>query len=195
LDFPLVPGRSCGSCNVCCVALTINDPELQKVQGYRCRNLQPDHHCAIYATRPKTCREFYCGWMQLKWVRQTLRPDQSDVLIRLHGEISKTTGKPSLGIAITLLSHAALKADGLAETVAAAVSADVPVYLHIPGKPGYTSAQARLNEAVHHAVLSRDKPALLQKLRELRASAMGGPSEPIVLRPPESGGQSAAGPI
>ena len=43
MDTPLVPGRECGTCNVCCVALTINEPALQKAQGYRCRNAQPDN--------------------------------------------------------------------------------------------------------------------------------------------------------
>ena len=37
----VIEGRECGSCTVCCVALTIDDPALQKVQGYRCPNLTP----------------------------------------------------------------------------------------------------------------------------------------------------------
>ncbi|MGH7041274.1 MAG: hypothetical protein ACREFY_03975, partial [Acetobacteraceae bacterium] len=76
-DPELVPGRTCGSCNVCCIALTIDDPELQKVQGYRCRNARRDNSCAIYATRPQTCRAFHGGWRLLKWVREPLRPDRA----------------------------------------------------------------------------------------------------------------------
>jgi len=34
----LVPNRECGDCNVCCAALTIDDPALQKPPGFRCRN-------------------------------------------------------------------------------------------------------------------------------------------------------------
>ncbi len=177
----LVPGRACGTCNVCCVALTIDDPELQKPQGYRCRNTLPDKSCAIYATRPQTCRAFYCGWRQLKWVRETLRPDVSGVLVRLHGEVSAATGTPTLGVMFTLLSDAALRAEGLAESVAAAVIAEVPVYLHVPGPPGYTASRARLNEALSEAVLARDKTAVLQILRRARAMGRSGKHEPIVL--------------
>ncbi|HET6240331.1 MAG TPA: hypothetical protein VFE41_35990 [Acetobacteraceae bacterium] len=182
----LVAGRECGSCNVCCVALTIDDPELKKPQGYRCRNALPDNSCAIYATRPHTCREFYCGWRQLKWIRETLRPDRSGVLVRLHVEVSD--GTPRMGVVFSLLTHAALKADGLAETIAAGVLADVPVFLHVPGPPGYTASQVRINEAVQHAVLTKDKPALLQTLRRLRAIGRAARHEPIVLARQTDGG-------
>ena len=178
-----IPERACGSCNVCCVALTINDVALQKPEGYRCRNTQADHGCAIYADRPRTCRDFDCGWRLLKWVKQTMRPDRSGVLIRLHGDVLPT-GERRLGIAITLLTPAALKADGLAETVGAAVVADLPVFLTIPGPPGYTSAQVRLNDVMMGAVMVRDKPGILDILRQARRKGAKGPSIPIVLGPP-----------
>ena len=177
----LVPGRACGSCNVCCVALTIDDPALQKVQGYRCRHAQKDNGCAIYETRPQTCRSFFCGWRQLKWVREGLRPDRSGVLVRIHGAVSAADGGARLGVVITLLNNAALKAEGLAETVAAAVNAGVPVYLHIPGPPGYTSSQARINEALADAVALKDKAGVLAVLRRARAMGRAGEHKPIVL--------------
>ena len=183
-DPHLVAGRTCGSCNVCCVDLTIDDPELQKVQGYRCPHAQRDNSCGIYATRPHTCRTFFCGWRRLKWIRESLKPDRSGVLVRLHGEISKSDGTKRLGVEFTLLHAAALKAEGLAESVAAAVAADVPVFLSIPGPPGYTSAQVRINEALRDAVRARDKPAVLNILREVRAKGRFGERQRIVLSPP-----------
>lgn len=180
-DPQLVAGRECGACNVCCIALTIDDPELQKVQGYRCRHAQRDNSCAIYATRPQTCRTFYCGWRRLKWVRENLRPDRSGVLIQLHGEVSKADGTKRLGVAFTLLNTAALKADGLAESVAAAVAAGIPVFLNIPGPPGYTSAQARINEALEDAVRAKDKAAVLRVLREAHAKGRSGDRRRIVI--------------
>ena len=180
-DSELVSGRTCGSCNVCCVALTIDDPALQKLQGYRCRHTLPDKSCSIYETRPDTCRTFFCGWRRLKWVRETLRPDISGVLVRLHHEKSALTGTKRLGIMITLLTDAALRAEGLAETVAAAVSADIPVYLHVPGPPGHTAAEARINEVLADAVFTRDKAAVLQILRRARAKGRSGKHQPIVL--------------
>jgi hypothetical protein len=177
----LVAGRECGSCNVCCVALTINDPELQKLQGHRCRNARPDNSCAIYETRPQTCRTYYCGWRRLKWIRETLRPDRSGVLVRLHNIVSKETRTYRQGVIFTLLTGAALKADGLAETVAAAVAADVPVFLHVPGPPGHTSSQVQINEVLHDAVVTRDKPAVLKILGRIRAIGRSARHEPIVL--------------
>lgn len=179
----LIAGRSCGTCNVCCVALTIDDPALQKVQGYRCRNARPDNGCAIYDARPQTCRTFFCGWRQLKWVQETLRPDRSGVLVRLHNEVSAADGTRRLGIIVTLLNSAAIKAEGLAETVAAAVAAHAPVYLHIPGPPGHTSGQARINDVLEGPVLARDKAAVLDVLRLARRQGRAGPRDRIVLRP------------
>ncbi|HLY54887.1 MAG TPA: hypothetical protein VKS60_04985 [Stellaceae bacterium] len=182
LETPrLVDGRSCGSCNVCCVALTINDRELQKLQGYRCRHAQRDNSCAIYSTRPRTCREFYCGWRQLKWIREPLRPDTSGVLVRLHWEDGEPDEKRRLGVIFTLLNRASLKAEGLAESVAAAVAADIPVFLHVPGPPGYTSGQGRINEALQHAVATKDKKELLAILRMLRDVTRKGKHERIVM--------------
>ena len=181
-QYQLVAGRECGTCNVCCVALTIEDPALTKVQGYRCPNTRPDNLCGIYETRPDTCRTFFCGWRRLKWVRETLRPDKSGVLVRLHGEISSEDGSRQLGVMFTLLNATSLKAEGLAESVAAAVAARVPVYLHIPGPPGYTASTARINDALIDAVLSHDKKGVLEILRTARAMGLRGEHVPVVLK-------------
>jgi hypothetical protein len=175
---PLVPGRECGSCNACCVHLTIDDPELRKVQGVRCRHALPDNGCAIYETRPRTCRTFYCGWRMLKWVKEALRPDRSGVLIRL--QVDRASGKT--GVNVTLLTRASARAEGLAETVAAAVNADLPVYLSVPGPPGYTSGMARINEALEGAVVARDKKAVLRILRQARAQGVHGDHQAIVFK-------------
>jgi hypothetical protein len=173
----LVASRTCGECNVCCIALAIEDPELRKLEGHRCRHAQRDNSCGIYATRPHTCRTFYCGWRRLKWIRETLRPDKSGVLVRLHIEVSHETGEKHLGVIFSLLNAASLKAEGLAESIAAGVGADVPVYLHFPGRPGHSGAQVRINEALHDAVLTRNKPAVLKTLRQVRNMARSMPPE------------------
>ena len=186
---PVLPGRECGGCNVCCVALTIDDPALRKAQGYRCKNAMADNLCAIYHDRPQTCRAFECGWRVLKWVRDTLRPDRSGVLVRLHNEISAEDGSMRTGIIVSLLKRQAVHAEGLAETVAAAINADLPVYLHVPGPPGPTSGVAKLNEALEHAVLTRDKAAVLDVLRQGRQQGLKGRTVPIVFK-----SRAAAGP-
>jgi hypothetical protein len=176
----LVPGRGCGSCDVCCVALTIDEPQLQKLQGHRCPNLQADHLCRIYESRPRTCSAFYCGFRRLKWVRDTLRPDVSGVLFRIMVEKSKSRG-PQFGVIVTLLHRRALKAEGLAETLAAAVNAGIPVHLHVPGPPGHTAARARINDALAEAVTFKNKAALLAVLKHAYAQGRKGDFRPIVL--------------
>jgi Fe-S-cluster containining protein len=177
----LVPGRDCGDCNVCCVALTIDDPALQKVQGFRCQNTLPDKACAIYESRPRTCRVFFCGYRRLKWVKDTLRPDRSDVLVNLQYENKPGETPVRMGVTFTLLTAAAVKAEGLAESVAAAVSAGVPVYVQIPGPPGFTWAQARIDEALRPAVYARDKAAILRLLQQAHRQGRKGDFEPVKL--------------
>jgi len=181
-ETKLVPGRECGTCDVCCVSLTIDEPALQKPQGYRCRNLVPDVGCGVYDSRPQTCRAFYCGWRRLGWVKEELRPDNSRVLVRVQIERPKDGEAPRLGVVFTLLDHRALKAEGLAETVAAAILAGVPTYLGVPGPPGYTAGVARINDVLEHAVMTRDKSAVLAILRKARASGKVGDHVPVVLK-------------
>ena len=183
----LVPTRSCGECTVCCVSLTIDDPALQKAQGYRCHNLALNGGCAIYQTRPETCSTFYCGWRKLKWVRETLRPDVSGVLVRLHAQRTRETGVDEMGVIFTLLTRAAWRAEGLAESIAAAVNANIPVFLNVPGPPGRTSAIAKVNDALIHAVVTKDKQAILDILRAAYAKGKKGETRPIVFRRNESG--------
>jgi len=181
LEQQLVAGRACGSCNVCCVALTIDEPALRKAQGYRCRNAKPDNSCAIYDRRPETCRSFHCGWRLLRWVRDTLRPDLSDVLVRLCQE-PDLQGGMAYSVVFTLLTPAGLQAEGLAESVAAAVAAKIPTFLVVPGRPGFTAAQARINEMLEDVVRARDKAGLLALLREAHALGENGPRVRVRLR-------------
>ena len=179
----LVPGRECGTCNACCVALTINEPALQKAQGYRCRNLRPDKGCGIYDARPDTCREFNCGWRQLRWVKEGMRPDVSGVLVQLHQKVSEVHGDGRTGIVVTLLHRGALKAEGLAETMAAAVMADLPIILQIPGPPGHTYGRALMNDALFAPVRARDKEGMLKVLRQAYAAGRHGDHKPITFKP------------
>jgi hypothetical protein len=179
--FPLLPGRECGPCTACCVHLTIDEPTLRKPRGVPCPNLQADGLCCIYDDRPNTCRSFFCGWRRLRFVRESLRPDRSDVLIRLQYAAAADGGPMQLGINVGLLSEAALEADGLAEAVAAAVSAGLPVFLHIPGPSGHTAAQARVDAVLVEPVRARDRAAVLETLRRLRAEALAGPFRPVAM--------------
>jgi hypothetical protein len=56
-----VPWRSCGSCSLCCKVFEVEP--LNKPQGQWCTHCLKPSGCSIHATRPKICRDFYCGWM------------------------------------------------------------------------------------------------------------------------------------
>jgi hypothetical protein len=190
---PLVPGRECGGCDVCCVHLTIDEPALRKPFGLRCHNLLPSmNRCAIYESRPQTCRGFFCGWRMLKWVKPGLRPDISGVLITLTyhdkaGEMlhAKDFDKiASTGISFSLLRQDAVESEGLAESVAAAVGSGTQVHIRIPGPPGPTRAVIRVDRVLKPAVLARDKAAVMHWLRKAWDMGSTAKSEEIELYGP-----------
>lgn len=78
--------RECGSCNACCVLLSI--PALLKGAGVACKHLRPERDaraCARYDTRPKACADFHCLW-RLDLAPGFERPDKSGIVFLLRGE-------------------------------------------------------------------------------------------------------------
>jgi len=69
-----IPGKSCGSCNMCCKVLTIE--ELKKDVGILCSNWCDGVGCKIYKDRPQVCRDFECEWITERALPATLRPDK-----------------------------------------------------------------------------------------------------------------------
>ena len=57
----LAPGRSCGSCSLCCKVLPVG--ELSKPAGQWCIHCVPGSGCAVHADRPQACRAFFCAWL------------------------------------------------------------------------------------------------------------------------------------
>jgi Fe-S-cluster containining protein len=55
-----VPGRSCGTCSLCCKVLAVQ--ELNKPAGQWCRHAVPGSGCSHHAERPQACRQFFCSW-------------------------------------------------------------------------------------------------------------------------------------
>ncbi len=175
-QMPLVPGRECGTCNACCTALTVNDGGLFKPQGIPCPNLTQAGLCGIYEDRPSDCAAFYCGYRRLKWVKDTLRPDQSGVLVVI-GYINPA--KWEVGVSITLLTEQALDAPGLLQTVASAIAIGMPLDLIVPGPPGHTSGWARINDALAGPVQAKDFAAIRQILQDTRDMLAVGEHRPL----------------
>jgi hypothetical protein len=86
-DVPLVPGRSCGTCTLCCKLMKV--PELDKPQGSWCTHCAPRKGCTIYEKRPKSCRDFFCGYLTSPGVGEAWKPLQSRmILMKVDGGIA-----------------------------------------------------------------------------------------------------------
>jgi hypothetical protein len=60
-ESPILAGRACGACTLCCKVLGI--AELEKPQGDWCRHCDIGRGCKIYDRRPAECRSFHCGYL------------------------------------------------------------------------------------------------------------------------------------
>lgn len=76
-DQPLVPGRECGTCTMCCEVLRIE--ALAKPELTPCTHQQGG--CSIYPVRPSACREFFCGWRALPFVGTHWYPPDSGMMV------------------------------------------------------------------------------------------------------------------
>jgi hypothetical protein len=72
--------RVCGPCNVCCVELKIEVPELRKQARVPCQHLTAPG-CGIYTSRPPVCQKFLCGWRLFEDLSDDWRPDLSGVMV------------------------------------------------------------------------------------------------------------------
>lgn len=75
IEAKVLPGRSCGTCSVCCKVVSI--PELAKPAGAWCQHCSPGRGCGIHATRPYVCRGSYCEWMISKGLGPEWKPDRA----------------------------------------------------------------------------------------------------------------------
>ncbi len=74
-----VPGRTCGTCTLCCKLLRI--PELDKPQGTWCPHCAPARGCNRYDTRPPSCRAFHCGYLVSEFVSEDWLPSKCRIVL------------------------------------------------------------------------------------------------------------------
>jgi hypothetical protein len=74
-----LPGRSCGSCTLCCKIMGV--PEINKPPGEWCRHCIRGTGCGIYTDRPGGCRTFLCGWLTNPRFGPEWKPDRSKIVI------------------------------------------------------------------------------------------------------------------
>jgi len=77
----LVPGRSCGTCTMCCKVYAIR--ELNKPAGQWCVHAQRGSGCTIYDKRPDTCRLFHCMWLVDATLGPEWKPEKAHFVVAL----------------------------------------------------------------------------------------------------------------
>jgi hypothetical protein len=134
--------KSCGECNLCCIVLPIETPELRKKAQTPCSHLT-SKGCGIYTTRFPICRQFLCGWMLFPELDADWRPDRSGVMILQVPQVSIPKIYQPAGHGVQLLitgGEAAVTRPGFAEYIVDQVSRGVAVYMTA------TTPRALLNE-------------------------------------------------
>ncbi|HWC63865.1 MAG TPA: hypothetical protein VG501_09600 [Rhizomicrobium sp.] len=133
-----VPQNSCGSCVVCCHALSFNAKEgYKKAAGEMCRHCTGSG-CGIYETRYQLCRIFHCGWRKQPLLGENWRPDRSGVLlIELdRDELPEAYRAAGAGMEFMILTdEQALLRPGFADYVATLVGRKVAVFMSLVGRP------------------------------------------------------------
>lgn len=88
-------GRACGSCTLCCKLLPV--VPLNKKAGQRCQHQRSAKGCAIYSTRPATCRHWSCRWVSDRTATEGMpRPDRCHYVIDIipdHVELRNPAGE------------------------------------------------------------------------------------------------------
>jgi hypothetical protein len=78
----VIPGRSCGSCTLCCKLLEIE--ALEKPRNHWCAHCEIGSGCKAYDARPSECRDFYCGFLTLPHLDAAWHPSVSKLIVCLE---------------------------------------------------------------------------------------------------------------
>ena len=73
------PGRSCGTCGLCCKLLGVS--EIDKPNDRWCVHHRPGSGCSIHGSHPQSCRTFYCGWMRMADWGDEWRPTKAHLVL------------------------------------------------------------------------------------------------------------------
>lgn len=154
------PGRRCGDCTVCCVALGIEDAFVRKAAGTPCQHLT-GRGCGVYELRPDTCRTWECLWKRSGAVPTEARPDRLGAMFYFEATVPpRFACEHGYFVAHSLSDAAAFETAAFKAALAGLVKRfpHVPVWLSAGGQKTCVHPPAPLQQAVEGQ--SRD-PALL----------------------------------
>src|SRR4051812_35981449 len=98
----LVPGRGCGTCDMCCIWLPVVEPGIEKLSQVPCRHLVSGQGCGVYGSRPGMCGAYHCGWRRLADLDEAWRPDRSKILVEFDSD-DIPPGYDGPGVKFTIL--------------------------------------------------------------------------------------------
>jgi hypothetical protein len=169
-------GRACGDCTVCCVVPAIDTAQIQKQTGAVCRHCSGGG-CAIYETRPDTCRDFFCAWMRMPELGAEWRPDLSGVFLQ---EID-IQGRPALSLMLVADALKTARQSWFVDFVREHLRRGTPLVLALPGPRGTRSAKLLLNDAEMNQAAAGSAEQVRQVLRKNLKMLMASAFEPLVL--------------
>lgn len=185
----LVAGRECGECSVCCVLLTVDTPEFQKLPRTPCVHLGPGGKgCTIHATRFPICHVYHCAWRYLAALGNEWRPDRSGVLLEFQsdGLPAHYPKRPGLRVTLTGATETVFE-PGFVVLLTQLIATGVPVILSIPGPKGHYPAAAFLNDALAEPAKAKDSARIAAVLRQILSGLEGHIYNPVVLRHGQTG--------
>jgi hypothetical protein len=171
-----VAGRECGACTVCCVAPGIDTSQIQKRTGAVCRH-RCARGCAIYEARPRTCQDFFCGWMQMEELGPDWRPDLSGVFL----QAIDIKGRPALSLMLVADALKTVRQAAFVAFVFEQLRLGTPLVLALPGPTGTRSAKLLLNSEEMQQAAAGSAEQVRQVLRKNIKTLMESQFEPLPL--------------
>jgi hypothetical protein len=75
------PGKSCGTCSLCCKLFEVSWLDKPKPAGSWCHHCSPGKGCAIWQDRPKGCADYHCVWRVDPALASEWRPDHAHFIL------------------------------------------------------------------------------------------------------------------
>lgn len=155
---PLLEGRGCGECTICCTTLKVDTPDFRKPAGTPCAHVGAGG-CAIHAVRPHICRTWYCGWRRVAALPEAARPDRSGLLVSVSFVREPRNCLEGVSINVRLLAGSTAIEDGTAAAVLDALCARlIPVWFS-DGSSKMLMHPA--NDVAQHVIAGTEPPARL----------------------------------
>lgn len=174
--------RSCGSCTVCCIVPPLKTATFTKQSNTVCEHCAESAGCKIYLFRPQECRDFLCGWRSLPFLDERWQPSKCGIMIVPEEEHVPPEFLRRQGLNFTAFRDSKdLEQPFVIEMIAGLAHSRVPLFLSVPGPPGFHPAMTLLNPQVDQAASARDGGRIRLALVSAYAALKRGAFEPTSL--------------